>query len=785
MTDELAKIIEEALSKLDLAARVQLLAGQDMWSLPELPEIGLPALVMSDGPIGVRGRAWGPKDPSVALPSPTALAASWDPELARKAGLMLGQEARRKGVHVLLAPTINLHRSPRGGRHFECYSEDPLLTGVMAVGFLTGVQEQGVAATAKHFVANDSETERMTVNVQVSERVLRELYLLPFEMAVQAGVWLVMAAYNSVNGTTMSEHDRLINGLLKAEWGFDGVVVSDWLGTRSTAPAALGGLDIAMPATLNPWTEGQLLEAVQAGLVPEKVIEEKARRVLRLAARVGLLGGQRPQSAVELDGAQVAHEVAVRSFVLARNEGGLLPLRGNELGSVAVLGIAADETRAMGGGSAEVVPKRVVSLLEGLQERLGQKISYAIGVDARATLPKAGGASWSALKVTCHDRDGAQVFTEPLVSASVRWIGDIPAPDIAVVTIEGLFRPQSAGEHTFSVRGTGPFRLEVNGEQVWTGTIWPDMSDPASFLFPPEERVGVTLGTSPVTVRLVHDTIEGLPIPATSFQLGHMEPRPGDDELLEAAVAAAAQADVAIVVVGTTEHVESEGFDRPNLTLPGRQNELVERVLQVNPRTVVVVNSGSPVLLPWADSVPAVLLGWFPGQEGGAALASVLLGEQEPGGRLPTTWPRHGDQALPVEPVNGILRYSEELAIGYRAGFEALFPFGHGLGYTSWEYSNLAVSGRQVTVTLRNTGNRVGREVVQVYLSRKGQRWLGGFASVSLEPGEAADVAVQLPKRSFQRWSDEGWQTIEGDYGVHIGRSVTEVRLDGVVSITP
>ncbi len=784
MTEELAKIVEEALSKLDLAARVKLLAGQDMWSLPELPEIGLPVLVMSDGPIGVRGRAWGPKDPSVALPSPTALAASWDPELARRAGRMLGQEARRKGVHVLLAPTINLHRSPRGGRHFECYSEDPLLTGVMAAGFITGVQEQGVAATAKHFVANDSETERMTVSVQVSERVLRELYLLPFEMAVQAGVWLVMSAYNSVNGTTMSEHDELVNGLLKAEWGFDGVVVSDWLGTRSTAPAALGGLDVAMPATLNPWSEGQLLEAVQAGLVPEKVIEEKARRVLRLAARVGLLGAPAAEPVEVLDGATVAHEIAVRSFVLARNVDGLLPLRGNELGSVAVLGVAAAETRAMGGGSAEVVPKRVVSLLEGLQERLGDKVRYAIGVDARATLPKAAGANWAGLKVTCHNGEGAELFSEPLVSASVRWIGDIPAPGIASVTIEASFQPQTAGQHTFSVCGTGPFRLEIDGEQVWQDTIWPDMSDPASFLFPPEKRVAVALGTSPVLVRLVHDTIEGLPIPATSFHLGHMEPRPGDDELLEEAVAAAAQADAVVVVVGTTEHVESEGFDRANLNLPGRQNELVERVLAVNPATVVVVNSGSPVLMPWADRASSVLLGWFPGQEGGAALASVLLGEQEPGGRLPTTWPRSNDQALPVEPDNGVLRYSEELAIGYRAGFEALFPFGHGLGYTSWEYADLAVSGRQVMLTLRNTGARQGREVVQVYLGRDGQRWLGGFVSVELTAGASADVVVELPQRAFQRWSDAGWQTIEGDYEVHIGRSLADIRLTGVASIT-
>jgi beta-glucosidase len=498
---------------------------------------------------------------------------------------------------------------------------------------------------------------------------------------------------------------------------------------------------------------------------------------------VGLLPAPKLEPTGELDGALVAQEVAVRSFVLARNDG-LLPLRANELSSVAVLGIAAAETRAMGGGSAEVVPKHVVSLLDGLSKELGEKVRYAIGADARANLPKAGGEHWSGLKVTCRDAGGNENFTESLVSASVRWIGDIPTPDIASVTVEGVFTPQTAGEHTFSVRGTGPFRLEVGGEMVWQDTIWPDMSDPASFLFPPEARVVVALGTSPVVVRLVHDMIEGLPIPATSVHLGHMEPRPGDDELIEEAVATAASADVAIVVVGTTEHVESEGVDRADLTLPGRQNELVERVLAVNPRTVVVVNSGSPVLMPWADRAPALMLAWFPGQQGGAALASVLLGEQEPGGRLPTTWPLRSDQALQVEPENGILRYSEELAIGYRAGFEALFPFGHGLGYTQWEYSALAVSGRQVMLTLRNIGDRMGREVVQVYLSRDGQRWLGGFASVALEPGEGADVVIELPKRAFQRWSEGGWQVGDGDYDVHIGRSVADTRLTGVASIT-
>src|SRR5262245_53580412 len=279
--------IDVALGRLDLDTKVALLAGQDTWTLPAVPEIGLRSIVMSDGPIGVRGGQWSADDPSIALPSPTALAATWDPELARRAGRLLGQEARRKGVHMLLAPTVNLHRSPRGGRHFECYSEDPLLTAEIGAGYVTGVQDTGVAATVKHFVANDSETERFTVDVQVSERALRELYLVPFDTIVtRAGVWAVRAAYNSLNGFTMTEHSGLLRGVLKQEWGFDGVVVSDWLAARSTIQTALGGLDIAMPAARQPWGE-RLVTAVQAGAVPVEVIDEMVRRVLRLAARVG------------------------------------------------------------------------------------------------------------------------------------------------------------------------------------------------------------------------------------------------------------------------------------------------------------------------------------------------------------------------------------------------------------------------------------------------------------------------------------------------------------------
>ncbi|MDT5042512.1 MAG: beta-glucosidase, partial [Actinoplanes sp.] len=379
MTEDIEPLVE----MLSLEEKVSLLAGQDFWSLPAIPRIGLRSLVMSDGPIGVRGTGWAPEDPSIALPSPTALAASWDPLLAQRAGLVLGQESRRKGVHVLLGPTVNLQRTPLGGRHFECYSEDPLLSGEIAAGYVTGVQAHGVGTTVKHLVGNDFETERMTVDVRIGERALREVYLLPFERVVAAGGWGVMSAYNAVNGLPMASNGPLQSDVLKDEWGFDGVVVSDWRAARSTVGAALGGLDIAMPALENPWG-GRLVAAVRSGAVPEAVLDDKVRRVLRLAYRVGAFEGAVLPQVPALDGAAVAHEVAVRSFVLVRNERYALPLEASALTKVAVLGALAQDARVLGGGSAQVTPPHVISPLEGLGRALsGVDVAYAVGADPR------------------------------------------------------------------------------------------------------------------------------------------------------------------------------------------------------------------------------------------------------------------------------------------------------------------------------------------------------------------------------------------------------------------
>ncbi|MDI9834548.1 glycoside hydrolase family 3 C-terminal domain-containing protein [Streptomyces sp. KAU_LT] len=797
-------VVEAALARLDLDAKTRLLSGQDMWTLPALPEIGLPSLVMSDGPIGVRGVRWTADDPSVALPSPTALAAAWDPDLAHRAGVLLAQEARRKGVHVLLAPTVNLHRSPLGGRHFEAYSEDPYLTGVIGAGYVSGVQSGGVGTTVKHFVANDAETERFTVNNVVGERALRELYLAPFEHIVEhARPWGVMTAYNTVNGTTMTEHRRLVEEVLRGEWGFDGVNVSDWAAARDTAAALDGGLDIAMPGPRTVYGEA-LARAVRAGEVPEARVDDAVRNVLRLAARVGILPGAEPAVTAlppETDGPALAREIARRSFVLVRNEDAL-PLRPG--GTVALIGGAARDARVLGGGSATVFPARTVSPLDGLTAALPEGVlSYAVGADPSIELGVAD--KGFTLRAVCRDASGNVLGTGSAPSGHIQWMGsDLPDgvthETLHSVELTGTFTPRVTGAHTFGIKGIGAFTLVIDGTTYYDDVQRPTKDDPfISFFGAPVPRAQPELTEgAPVEVSLTYvvEHPEDAPLRVVGFTLAHQEPLRDPDELIAEAAEAARAADTAVVVVATTERVESEGFDRTDLRLPGRQDDLVRAVAAANPRTVVVVNSGSPVELPWRDEVAAVLLGWFPGQEGGAALADVLTGAEEPGGRLPTTWGSLADAPVTeVVPTDGELAYTEGVFIGYRAwekaGRAPAYPFGHGLGYTTWAYESAEVKGATVRVRVRNTGERPGREVVQVYLSPaepdagRPARWLAGFAGVSAEPGESGEAVIELTRRAFEVWDEttEAWTFVKGSYEIQLGRSISDRRLTATINV--
>jgi beta-glucosidase len=808
--------IAARLAQLSLEQKIRLMTASDIWALHAIPEIGLRRLVTSDGPAGVRGETWDERSPSANVPSPTALAASWDPVRVERMGRLLASESRRKGVDVLLAPTVNLHRTPYGGRHFECFSEDPELTAMIGVAYVQGLQAEGVAATVKHFVANDSETDRFSVNALVDERVLRELYLTPFERIVAAGVWAVMAAYNKVSGTTMTENP-LQREVLKREWDFDGVIMSDWYATRSVAAAGEDLLDLAMPGPESPWTEW-LLEAVQSGQISESAVDGHVLRILRVAARVGALDGldaatppARRWSDDELSAELRASSAA--GMVLIKNDG-VLPFEASSLRQVAVIGPNAATARTLGGGSATVFPSYVISPLQGLREVLagGVEIVHAIGVRssdrteiASKDLLQLADGSGPGVEVIFLDAENRELGRQRRQAASMMWWGPVQdgltASDIDHVQLATRLRVPESGRYSIGTSGLGDFQLVIDGQMMFDETITlpPGADVVEAMMKPPQQLAVVELEAGRDTpVQLAFrpaggTTLGGAEVVMLTVQL-NAAPVFDEQAEFERALSLAAESDVAVVVVGTNEEVESEGFDRTSLALPGRQDELVSAVAAANPRTVVVVNSGAPVLLPWVDEVAAVLVSWFPGQEFGNALADVLTGKVEPGGRLPVTWPSSEEGLPSVMPVNGELPYDEGLLIGYRwylaTGRTPLFPFGHGLGYTTWAYEAMSVDGDTVTVRVRNTGNRPGRGVVQLYASRpdssleRAPRWLVGSAVVDAAAGEVANAAITVGRRNFRHWdsSDHGWMVEPGTYQLHAGRSVVDLPLTGEIS---
>jgi beta-glucosidase len=828
--------LRRRVGRLSLDQKVRMATGADFWALYAEPDAGLRRVVLSDGPAGVRGETWDERDPSANVPSPTALAATWDCDRVEAIGRLLARECGRKNVDVLLAPTVNLHRTPYGGRHFECFSEDPLLTTRIGVAYVRGLQRAGVGATVKHFIGNDSETQRMTVDVRIDERTLRELYLPPFEAIVrEAGVWAVMAAYNGVNGTTMTQ-SPLLREILQREWGFDGLVVSDWTAAHDTVADARAALDLVMPgpaSRFGPWGDA-LVTAVREGQVDEALIDDKVLRILRLAARVGALSDSAaavPIVPAQDDSAQIARDLraaGAASFVLARNNGLLPLLRFGTSGPftssspfahgrVAVIGPNAEAARTQGGGSATVFPPYTVSPLDGLLAA-GLDVAYAPGVLGHLRTPPAR-APWllrpdgsgSGTEVRFYSASGELAGSELRDGAVFRWMSGFgslgTAESIARLEVTCMIQATVAGTYQLGVSGLGHFRLLVDGVQVLDATLV--MAEGTDFgemvMAPPQQLAPVELAAGQsVAVLLEHD-VQSSPRAdfGTFLQLNLAAPHGTDDEELAAAEALAADSDVAVVVVGTTAEVESEGFDRTSLALPGRQDELVRRVAAANPRTVVVVNSGAPVLLPWTGDVAAVLLTWFGGQEFGHALADVLLGDAEPGGRLPTSWPATEEGLPSTQPVDGVLSYAEGLFIGYRGydrdGREPLFPFGHGSGYTTWSYDSITVDrdpagaagpggpGVAVCAGVRNTGARPGREIVQVYVSRPDSaverpvKWLAGFAVVDADPGETVSVGILIPARVFQHWSAQGWTLEPGTFVLSAGPSSASLPLTGSV----
>ncbi|MEO7059618.1 MAG: glycoside hydrolase family 3 C-terminal domain-containing protein [Lapillicoccus sp.] len=804
--------LDELIARLDLSAKVALLTGATMFTLLGNEEIGLAPMAFSDGPTGVRGLKFTGGEAVALFPNATLLAASWDEDAAYEVGQIVADEAQRQHIHVVLGPTINLHRSPLGGRLFEAYSEDPLLTGRIAAGYVRGVQAAGVGACLKHLVANEAETLRNSVDNQVSSKALRELYLLPFEIAVEeSDAWTLMAAYNDVNGVAATEHDEIVNGIVKGEWGYSGLVMSDWFATKTTVPSVLGGLDLVMPGPDGPWGQA-LVDAVTDGEVPEAVVVDHLRRLLRLAAHVDALGTPRSwPTAVEQPDAPVRQEqlrrLAAAGMTVLTNDG-TLPLA--PAATVALIGRPGVDTVTMGGGSAQVNPPYSVTIAEGLQALVGDRLTVVDGVDVR-TRPVAAGPAHlvdpvtgePGVRMTVEDGHGVVLDERhsPIAQTMVGFDDDFGGTAALV-----RFRARAAGGAGVS-GGGGAVRLQVGviglgawtltaGAQTFTTTLRPATADPAEgVLNPPTWDVEVEVEPSAVIEGVADllrvETTGGLDHARLLGLVARPAPTPVADVLVEAARAAAA-ADVAVVVVGLSAEQETEAADKTTLALPGRQDDLVRAVAAVARRTVVLINAATPVLTPWLDDVDAVLVIGLPGQEGGHAVAAALLGDLEPSGRLVTSYPV-ADGASPawtVEPTAGVLAYTEGTHIGYRGYAAGLaqppaFWFGHGLGYGTWDYSAPALVGEDavvaVSVAVTNTGSRRSREVVQVYLDpveADEPVRLVGWSAVTVAPGDTVEVRVVGDPRLWRRWDETTgqWGTLAAGGDLLVARGLGDVR---------
>lgn len=850
---------DELLAAMTTEEKVAMVTGGDMWHTRGVARLGVPKLKLTDGPNGARGDGLlGTGVGTAAIPSGAALGATWDPALVEELGALLGDEARAKRAEVLLAPTINLHRSPKGGRNFECFSEDPLLSGRLAAAFVRGVQSRGVAATAKHFVANDSEFERNSIDVQVDERTLRELYLLPFEHAVKdGGAWGVMSAYNRLNGTFCADSHWLLTTVLREQWGFDGFVVTDWFGARSTVDMANAGLSLEMPGE-GRWYGDLLSDAVDAGALPEAALDRIAADMLRLMERTGALDHDDDFSESELDRPQdraLIRRAAAAGSVLLRNDG-VLPFDPAAIGKLAVIGPNACHAKVMGGGSAKVRAYRATSPLDALRARLpGAEVLWERGCDIDRTcgalsrplvqgsvtvdyfdghdLDHQGGAAASGGSRT----GGSKATGEPKATVETGSFEFLafgpPAPGVSAKSYSlratATVAPTSTGAHELRLVQCGRARVLIDGEVVLDATS-------GEF-----ERGSDFFGFGSIEIVAQVDLLQGRTVEVTAefsnrdstllsgMKLG-LKPTVPED-LIGRAVALAGYSDAAVVVVGTNDDWETEGRDRELWELPGDQPELIRRVAAANDNTVVVLNVGAPHDLSWLDVPAAVLSVGFGGQELGDAVADMLLGEVEPGGRAPTTIGaryEHFGAYLNYPGDNSVVRYGEGLFIGHRfhdaLGIEPAVEFGFGLAYTTFAMSEpRIVSGASaaagstvgVDVDVTNTGDRHGCEVVQVYVEPldpevvRPVRELKAFAKVALGPGESATVELELEARAFAYYdvgdpfwaelgdagpvpvlpqgrhrTEPGWYVDAGEYRIVSGRSSRDFSGSALLTLT-
>jgi len=816
--------VEELPGQMTLQEKVALLAGTHDWYTVPVERLGIPSLKMTDGPNGARGAGGftgGVK--AACFPAEISLASTWNIDLLERIGQALAREAQMKGAQVLLAPTVNIQRSPLGGRNFECFSEDPYLSARLAVAYITGLQREGVGASIKHYVCNDEEFERFSISSEVRERALREIYLLPFRAAVrETQPWTIMAAYNLVNGIPASENSYLLTEVLRQEWGFDGVVVSDWFfSVKSTAASVNAGLDLEMPSPR--WRGEKLLEAVERGEVTETTIDTSVRRLLQLLAKAGLFEHteQVPEQALDLpEHRALIREAGAEGIVLLKNERNLLPLQREHFTSLAMIGPNARVAQIMGGGSAQVNAHYAVTPLDSIMAKVGDHVTvrYEQGCINYKLLPLLDSELLLAgTEGTEHglaieffntlDLEGPPVQREIQPKSELSWFGEMPAgvnPQQFSLRATGRFTPQESGAYTFGLISIGRSRLSIDGQKVIEN--WIEQTHGGDFLGMGGKEVQATVTLEAGRAYLLTlELAKSEAVPLGAIHLGCLPPEPADT--IERAVALAAAADVAIVCVGFGGEWQSEGSDRANMDLPGKQDALVEQVAAANPRTIVVLNTGSPITMPWLDKVGAVVQAWYPGQECGNAIADVLFGDTNPSGKLPQTFPvrlEDNPAYLDFPGENGKVYYGEGLFVGYRSydkkKIAPLFPFGFGLSYTIFSYSSLHLSARQigpddtlqVSIDITNTGQRTGKEIVQVYVRdeqanlQRPEKELKAFAKVQLEPGERKTVMLSLGRDALAYYDDlaHEWVAEAGEFEVLVGASSQDIRASATFTLT-
>ena len=805
--------INKLLQDLTLREKISLMSGFNSWYTNKIDRLGIPSIKMSDGPNGVRGDSNSGKS-SACFPCAISIGSTWDMDLINQLGVALGEEAKVKDVDVLLGPTINIHRHPLGGRHFESFSEDPFLTGKIATEYVQGVQSQDVAACLKHFIGNDTEYERHLVSSNIDEKTLREIYLLPFEMGIKDGnAQVVMSAYNKLNNIYCSSHKELLIDILKDEWGFDGYVVSDWGAALETEENANGGLDLEMPGPGHAWGD-KLYAAVTEGKVEEELINDKVRRILNIASFSKRF--ENPEIKPEESHNTEEHrkllkKAAAGGMVLLKNND-LLPLKSN-IKNLAIIGPNAKEAQIIGGGSASLKPHYQAHPLEAFQNKLGEQanISYAKGCHTHKYLPRVNEKFMDNKEGFLVEYFEGSNFDENLVMqehliGNKFWvfegfakdvIAKLERPDISV-RFSCAYTPDISGQHEFEIFGIGKARFFIDGKELidnWTETT----PGEAFFSFSSDSKKAKINLIEGETYQIeIRYKFEGN-FPA--IYIGCQAP--DRVNLFDEALSLASESDQVILIVGTNSDWETEGNDRSDFNLPVNQNHLIEEVLKVNPNTLVVLNTGSPVKMPWVDKAEAIIQTWFAGQEFGNALVDIVTGAINPSGRLPTSFPKNIEDTPAFSSYPGKdlqMNYDEKLLVGYRwydkKNIQTLFPFGHGLSYTKFDYTDLEINIQaENTVSckfsIQNTGQVAGAETAQCYVGFKTDddaepmKTLQGFSKIMLDPNDKSKVEISLNPRNFSSWNIEkkSWEVRSGSYEIFIGSSAENILLQAIISL--